>query len=97
MSGTWVWINGFDDNSNSAFILTLEVKGKYHLCNGNKKVEYGRLIKEDNTLKFISNDILKNYKMTYMNGKSLKYFKNDSLIITKIHLTDQPISYYKKK
>jgi len=97
LSGTWVWINGFDDNSNSAFILTLEVKGKYHLCNGNKKVEYGRLIKEDNTLKFISNDILKNYKMTYMNGKSLKYFKNDSLIITKIHLTDQPVSYYKKK
>lgn len=97
LSGTWGWVNGFQDDSNSSFILTLEEKGKYHLCSGNKKLEYGRLIKEDNTLKFISNDILKNYKTTYLNGKSLKYFLNDSLIITKIHLTDQPVSIYKKK
>ena len=96
LSGQWKWSDGYDDNGKTSFILTLESKGEYKLCDNSKKLEYGRLIKSNGTIKFKSDNIFKSLKTIYLNGRDIKSFTGDSLIITKINFTDQPISIYKK-
>jgi len=52
--GTWRWLSGWSDNSNTNFKLELKEKGTYKLFNGNDKIDYGRLVKKNGKLTFLS-------------------------------------------
>lgn len=92
--GTWYWVSGWVDDSDSTFRLVIEEKGKYKLYSNNKQLERGRLIVESGYLKFKSDNIP---NRTYLSNRSIKDTNNRKLEISKIFLTDQPISIYNKK
>ena len=59
--------------------LDLKEKGKYKLCKDNKKIEHGRLLKENEKYTFKHDDIKK--KDDRLNGLFIVSCRNDSLRI----------------
>lgn len=93
--GTWQWVNGYDDNGTTNYYLKFNKKGKYDLCSGSKKIEYGRLNYDNNYIKFTSDNLFKSN--LFLNNRSIKSHINDTIIITKLGFTDQPYSVFVKK
>lgn len=95
LTGSWTWIGGWSDGGNTNFKLDLTEKGKYKLFNGKEKIDHGRLISENNKLKFESDKLFN--KGTFAGGKyKIIYYKNDTLSIGSVVWTDFPSSTYVK-
>lgn len=92
--GTWTWTSGIDDNGNKQLRIVFKEKGNYKLIDNNKTLDRGRLVYTNGYLKLISDKLFE--KNTY-DGRSISKFNTDTLIITKVGMTDQPVSIYIKK
>lgn len=91
--GEWVWYSGYDDDGSTSIKLKFKEEGKYKLYKGNKLLDRGRLILENGYMTFHSDVIIKD---KYYEKKNIVLFKQDTIIITRVALYDQPVSYFKK-
>ena len=96
LDGTWRWFGGYDDNGNADLKLVIKDKGKYNLCRGNKKIEHGRLRYSSGYIKFVSDNLFSKSSFN-LDGRSIKRFQNDTILIYKVFVTDQPTSGFVKQ
>jgi hypothetical protein len=97
LEGEWHWSRGWGDGGTHELKLDLKERGRYKLFRGNKKVEFGKLIKTDTYLKFVSGNInpLTN-KNQMLDDKMIVFFSNDSINITRTDCADCAFSTYRK-
>lgn len=98
--GTWTWIGGWSDGGSEDYKLELLEKGKYKLYKNNEKVESGRLVKDGDNLKFLSNNYIKKLGRNYLFLHKRKIFKfpNSNTITIKAEVCcDFPSSTFVKR
>ena len=90
--GTWHWASGWSDDGSQDYKLDLKEKGKYKLFKGDKKVEYGRLIKDGDKLKFVSDNFIKKiaHRYLFLNGRKIYILPIDNTIT----IIEQPCCDY---
>jgi hypothetical protein len=97
LEGEWIWSRGWGDAGTRELKLDLKERGKYKLFRGKKKIEFGKIIKTDTYLKFVSGNInpLTN-KNQMLDNKMITFFSNDSINITRTDCADCAFSTFRK-
>ena len=96
LEGRWHWYRGWGDGGTTELKLDLKERGRYKLYRNKDKIEYGRLVKKDGYVKFISEKLFNN-KDLMLDTKMIVYIGNDSIHITKTDCTDCALSTFRKE
>lgn len=95
LKGTWHWSRGWGDGGTKELKLDLKERGRYKLFRNKDKIEYGRLVKKDGYIKFISEKLFNN-KDLLLDKKMIVHISNDTINITKTDCTDCAFTTFKK-
>ena len=95
LKGTWHWNRGWGDGGTKELKLDLKERGRYKLFRNKDKIEYGRLVKKDGYVKFISEKLFNN-KDLMLDTKMIVYISNDTINITKTDCSDCAFTTFKK-
>lgn len=95
LEGSWNWYRGWGDGGSHELKLDLKERGRFKLFRGKKKIEYGRLVKKDGYVKFISENLVNN-KELILDQKMIVFMSNDSINITKTDCADCAFSTFSK-
>jgi len=95
LEGSWHWIRGWGDGGTHELKLDLKERGRFKLYRNKKKIEYGRLVKTDGYIKFISENLINN-KELMLDQKMIVFMSNDSINITRTDCYDCAFSTFSK-
>lgn len=95
LEGRWHWSRGWGDGATVELKLDLKQRGHYNLYRNKDKIEYGRLVKKDGYVKFISEKLFNN-KELMLDTKQIVFMSNDSINITKTDCADCAFSTFIK-
>lgn len=96
LEGRWHWYRGWGDGGTTELKLDLKERGRYKLFRNKNKIEYGRLVKKDGYVKFVSEKLFNN-KDLMLDTKQIVFMSNDSINITKTDCTDCAFSTFRKE
>jgi hypothetical protein len=95
LEGSWHWYRGWGDGGAHELELDLKERGRFKLFRGKKKIEYGRLVKKDGYVKFVSENLIYN-KQLMLDQKMIVFMSNDSINITRTDCADCAFSTFRK-
>ena len=96
LEGRWYWYRGWGDGGTKELKLDLKERGRYKLFRNKDKIEYGRLVKKDGYVKFVSEKLFNN-KDLLLDTKMITYIGDDSIHITKTDCADCALSTFRKE
>lgn len=96
LEGRWHWYRGWGDGGTTELKLDLKERGRYKLFRNKNKIEYGRLVKKDGYVKFVSEKLFNN-KDLMLDTKQIVFMSSDSINITKTDCTDCAFSTFRKE